>query len=200
VRIASRRKARELALKVLYQSEVGKVAAVAALNDALQEHDVHPDLADYARTLVVGVKEQERRIDERLARRIPDYDYSRLATVDRILLRIATFELFHLPAVPPAVSIDEAIEMARKYSTSDSPRFVNGVLGRILAESPKANWNPETAPPEFPPVEEEDAPEAEEPEVPAVEEVELAEDSDEARRVARIGGWTLRRTDPSKNR
>ena len=183
----SRRRARELALRGLYSMDLLKVNPDKVIADAVEDQEVHFDQRAYAERVIRGFHEHSSYIDETLAQRIKDYDFRRIAAIDRAILRIATYELFFEPAIPPAVTLNEAIEIAKKYSTAESGKFVNGVLGRVLADSEKANWNPDTAP-------EEDEPEevVQIEELPDIEEVEVAADSDEARSVARIAGWKLR--------
>ena len=76
---------------------------------------------------------------------MPNYTVDRLTAVDRNVLRVATWELFHLAYIPPVVTINEAIEIAKKYATAESGRFVNGVLGTMLKRSPKRDYDPKTA-------------------------------------------------------
>lgn len=183
----SRRKARESALRVLYSIDIGGMSVEDALSATLEESNLSDLQVEYTRTLVNGVADHVYEIDDLIMPLVKDYDYSRLAAIDRNLIRLGCYELYHQPAVPPAVSLDEAIEIAKKYSTPESGKFVNGVLAKLLAASPKATWNADLAPPEF-----EDAPEPEDPEIPAIEDVDIDADSPEAKKLARIGGWTLR--------
>jgi N utilization substance protein B len=183
--IVSRRKAREAAMRALYEIELGHTPTDTALYVALQEANLAPELNDYATRVVRGIRGNLAIIDHKLATIIRDYDYSRIAAVDRNILRVAAYELLEVPEMPPAVTINEAIEIAKRYSTAESGRFVNGVLGRLLEESPKRDWDPATAPPEFD--------EAAEPEPePEVEEIVVEEGSEEAKVAARYGGWKLR--------
>ncbi|MFI5385319.1 MAG: transcription antitermination factor NusB [Fimbriimonadales bacterium] len=182
----SRRKARIAALQALYKIEIAKSSIAAAVEEMRDHSDLDSELTEYAERLIAGVRNNQATLDERLSRIIQEYDYDRVAVVDKNVLRIAAFELFYEPELPPAVTINEAIEIARKYSTVESGKFVNGVLGKLLEESPKANWNPPPAPKE--PIEEviRDG----EP-VEVVEETIVA-DSEEAKKLSRIGGWKLR--------
>ena len=182
----SRRKAREAALQTLYEIEVGKSQAPNALSNTLEAAGLSQDLADYAQRLMEGVKKYQHDLDRRIAMLVEGYDYKRLAAVDRNVMRMAAYELFHEPAIPPAVTINEAVDIAKKYSTAESGRFVNGVLGKLLQTSPKANWDPATAPVE----EEPEEIVREVPEEPVVETLEA--DSDEAKRLAKVGGWKLK--------
>lgn len=182
----SRRPARETAARALYAIESSGLPPEEILRDLLETLDLAPEQASYARRLVLGVREHLEEIDDRLSKLLEGYDLDRVAAVDRNVMRVAAYEILHEPSLPPAVTLDEAIEIARKYSTAESGRFVNGVLGRLLLGTPKANWDPATAPPEE---REEPAPKAAEPE-PEVETLEAG--SEEAQRLAKIGGWKLR--------
>jgi N utilization substance protein B len=86
---------------------------------------------DYTVTLVDGVASHRARIDEILAEHSEGWPLHRMPAVDRAVLRLGLYELLWSTDVPPAVVIDEAVELAKSLSTDDSPRFVNGVLGRI---------------------------------------------------------------------
>src|SRR5208283_3207039 len=107
----------------------------------------------------------------------------RVAAVDRNVMRIGAYELLHVPSVPPAVTLNEAVEIAKKYSTAESGKFVNGVLGRFLLDTPKAKWDAATAP-----IEVEEKGESAPP--PEIEEFEV--DEAEAKKLLKVGGWTLR--------
>lgn len=183
----SKRKARELALRVLYEAEIGKGRLEDILTQAQQEANLPAVQEDYADRLVRGVWQGRREIDGRVGPLIREYDYSRIAAVDRNVLRIAAYELYEEPAIPPAVTINEAIEIAKKFSTAESGRFVNGVLGRLLQDSPKAHWDPQSAPAE----EREEL--VHEPE-PEVETEVVPEDAEEAKQARRFG-WVLRSED-----
>jgi N utilization substance protein B len=181
--VRSRRKAREAALRVLYEVEFGRISAADALLATLEEGQLASELREFATQLVNGVLGELKGLDSMLAPLITDYAYDRVAAVDRNVMRIAAFELFHMPGVPPAVTLNEAVEIAKKYSTADSGKFVNGVLGTLLASSPKANWDPAAAPSEIEEVGEMNVP----------LEVEIVEvDEAEARKLLKVGGWTVR--------
>ena len=182
----SRRKAREAALQTLYEIEVGKAQAPNALSNTLEAAGLAEDLASYAQRLMEGVRQHQSDLDRRIAYLVEGYDYNRLAAVDRNVMRMAAYELFYEPAIPPAVTINEAVDIAKKYSTAESGRFVNGVLGKLLQTSPKANWDPKMAPVE----EEPEEIVREVPDEPVVETLEAG--SDEAKRLAKVGGWKLK--------
>jgi transcription antitermination factor NusB len=182
-----RRRARELALRALYEMDITRVNPDKVLADAVEGQELHFDQRQYAEQVVRGFHAHSNYIDRIIAERIKEYDFSRIAAIDRAILRIATYELFFEPAIPPAVTLNEAIEIAKKYSTAESGKFVNGVLGKVLADSEKANWDPATAP-----LEEEPEEVVNIEELPDIEEVDVEADSDEGRSVARLAGWKLR--------
>jgi N utilization substance protein B len=150
--------------------------------------------AEYAERLVRGVVANRLELDTTLIALVQGYDYGRLLAVDRNVMRLAAYELIHEATIPPAVSLNEAIEIARKYSTEESGKFVNGVLAAVKDRSPKAQWDPDTAPPEFDETPEPDAELLGDPE--PVEEVTVSEDSPEAK-VAKRHGWVLRSDEDS---
>lgn len=180
--VRSRRQAREAALAALYQIEHGRQSLDTAL-EGLEAYQSLPDeLRAFAERLARGVVHDRKRIDERIQAHLHDWAVPRLATIDRNILRMACYELFEVEDVPPKVTLDEAIELAKTYSTAESGRFVNGVLGALLAESPKAEWRP---PPALA-VEEAGATSPEpEPEV-------VSEDAPEVQELAKVGRWKLR--------
>ncbi len=167
--------------------EVGHTAQRVALEGLRANTDLGEDLTAYAEQIVTGISQHRAEIDGRLAKLIRDYAYERVAAVDRNLMRLAAYELIYVDDVPPAVTLNEAVEIAKKYSTAESGRFVNGVLGQLLLGTPKANWVPPTTPGE-PTDEEPDAPEPE----PEVEEIP---EGPEAEKLLKVGAWKIRRGD-----
>ncbi len=91
----------------------------------------------YTLTLVNGVAENLDRLDEVIAAHLHGWTLERLPAVDRAVLRIAVWELFHAADVPPVVAVDEAVELAKQLSTDDSPAFINGVLGQVVLVAPE---------------------------------------------------------------
>ncbi|RYG27825.1 transcription antitermination factor NusB, partial [bacterium] len=145
----SRRGARQAALRVLYEIEVGGTPLNEAINEAMMDAQLSPDLEAFAEGLARGVVAEKKALDELIEPLLTNFGFDRLAAVDRNVLRIGAYEIYREPSIPPAVSLNEAIEMAKTYSTAESGRFVNGVLGRLLKGSPKADWDPTAAPAEF---------------------------------------------------
>jgi N utilization substance protein B len=126
---ASRRAARERALELLYEAE-SKGTDGATVLAALP---VAPD--PLAVELVEGVDAHRDRIDELVGRLVaPSWSLARLASVDRAVLRIGTYELLAAPDRSPALVLNESVVLARRFGTDDSPRFVNGVLAAVAAE------------------------------------------------------------------
>jgi transcription antitermination protein NusB len=129
--VAARSKARKRALDVLFESEQRGVDPLATLAQRVAQGD--PPVNDYTVTLVEGVVAAHREINALIGACSRDWALDRMPAVDRTVLRIGTWELLH-GDVPPAVAIDEAVELAKTLSTDDSPAFVNGVLARVLTE------------------------------------------------------------------
>ena len=129
--MAARSKARKRAVDILYEADLRGADPLAVLRDRIA--DAHPPVPDHAVRLVEGVVEQQPRIDELIEQHTRGWSLERLPDVDRAILRMATFELLWADDVPDAVVIDEAVELAKTLSTDDSPAYVNGVLGGIVA-------------------------------------------------------------------
>jgi transcription antitermination protein NusB len=120
--------ARERALELLYEAD----AKSETIDEVLALLPVEPD--PYAVDVVTGVTEHAADIDARIARLAPDWPVDRMPTVDRAVLRLGIYELSERPDVPTAVILDEAVELAKRYSTEESGRFVNGVLAAAARE------------------------------------------------------------------
>ncbi len=125
---ASRRQARERALSLLYEAETKGVTPA----EVLAELPVEP--AVFASEVVLGVGEHLDEVDAWIVRFARDWALERMPALDRALLRMGVYELVHRPDVPTGAIISEAVELAQRYSTDDSSRFVNGVLGAIAGE------------------------------------------------------------------
>ena len=128
----SRRKAREIALAFLYQWDQRGDEVLPELDDLLVKDRREPDVADYVKTLVRGTIANREDIDRRIGEAAEHWRIGRMAVVDRNILRMATYEMaFRKDDVPHKVAINEAIELAKRFSTEQSGAFVNGVLDRI---------------------------------------------------------------------
>ena len=117
-------------MDVLYEADLRGVDAVTLLAERVGSPDV-PPINDYTVALVEGVTAHRPRIDDLISEHAEGWTLQRMPGVDRAVLRVGLYELLWAADVPDAVAIDEAVELAKQLSTDDSPRFVNGVLGRI---------------------------------------------------------------------
>jgi N utilization substance protein B len=147
--MAARSKARKRAIDVLYEADVRGLDPKDVLAERLAQAD--PPVPEYAVELVEGVTGDLDRIDRVLGEHSEGWTVDRMPPVDRAVLRLALYELIGRDDVPDAVAIDEAVELAKSLSTDQSPRFVNGVLGRVLRERPPAVPPPEPIPGPPPP-------------------------------------------------
>lgn len=132
--MSARSKARKRALDMLYQADVLDAPIADVVRAAADRAANEPDRVAswvYAREIVDGVTDHREEIDELISSYAQGWTIERMPNVDRAILRLASWEILHNPEVPAAVAINEAVGLAKEYSTDDSSRFVNGVLGRI---------------------------------------------------------------------
>lgn len=140
-----RTRARELALQALYQLDIRGVEVLDDVGRFLGQRESEPEVRDFARRLIDGCWQHRDRLDATIGEVAENWEVRRMAVVDRNVLRLASFELLFLDDVPPKVAINEAIDLAKRYSTADSGAFVNGILDRIRAladEDPQKAQNP----------------------------------------------------------
>lgn len=121
-----RRTGRKLALEALYEGELSNLPAAGVLERSRASNGF-----EFANELVEGVMTNKGELDETISKYSQDWALERMPVVDRNVLRIGVFELLHDPETPTAVVINEAVELAKKFSTEDSGRFVNGVLSAV---------------------------------------------------------------------
>jgi N utilization substance protein B len=134
----TRRAAREAALQALYTIEVGKQTPDEALAEVLEHALLDEKAADFTQTLVRATLHNRREIDPVLSRLAVGFPIDRQTVVDRNILRLAAAEiLFAASDAPPGAVVNEAVELAKKFSTAESGRFVNGVLGALVRETEK---------------------------------------------------------------
>lgn len=131
--MGSRREAREIALQVLYLNDTCGMSPEAALKSTTLE-PTSETIIRFSHHLVEGVFSRKDEIDLILSRYIENWDITRIAIVDRNILRLSTFEILTDTQTPISVIINEAIEIAKMYSTADSGKFVNGILDKIKQE------------------------------------------------------------------
>ncbi|MEM9826761.1 MAG: transcription antitermination factor NusB [Planctomycetota bacterium] len=140
--MATRRRAREIVLQLLYEADAGgggrdPVAATKFIRSRMQGRG---GLTKFADALLRGTLEHKEQIDERLAIVSRHWKVSRMAVVDRNVLRLGAYEILH-GGTPPPVAVNEAILLAKRYGDSASPRFVNGILDRLAKEDSNASNN-----------------------------------------------------------
>jgi transcription antitermination protein NusB len=125
-----RREGREAAVQYLYLRDLNGDSDLPAY---YKFRGLSPSARRFSDKLIQGTIEHQQAIDETIRRNTQNYELARISVVDRNVLRVAIYEMLHCPEIPPVVSINEAIEIAKKYSTEESGRFVNGVLDQVLS-------------------------------------------------------------------
>lgn len=152
--MGARRKARECALQMLFQYDIARPDVEELIKTYWEEMSESPrtDVSDFAIDLVKGTIDHLDEIDERIRKRTEHWRISRMAVVDRNLLRLAVYEFLFQPDTPKTVVINEALEIARRFSTYEATQFINGILDGIkrdletgTPETPNAN-NAKSAP------------------------------------------------------
>jgi len=134
----NRRKARELALQMLFQHEfTGQRSDFRAVEDLDPAKKEHLDIRQFSEELVNGTLAHLEEIDSRIRQAAEHWKMDRMASVDRNIMRFAVFELLYRNDIPPAVTINESLEIAKKFSSSEAASFINGLLDKIARESRK---------------------------------------------------------------
>jgi transcription antitermination factor NusB len=141
-----RTKARQLALQILYQIDITHDSSSESLKDFCQRHTEGEDatVQQFTLELVEGIQKYREVIDKRISQYAKNWELKRMAVVDRNILRQACFELLYRPDIPPKVAINEAIELAKRFSDLESGKFVNGILDKIREDisRPRTVINP----------------------------------------------------------
>ena len=127
----SRTRGRELALQFLYQVDLRGESTTAERDLFLRSEEKDKEARTFAQARIEGVLETRPELDRVIQEVAQNWDISRMAVIDRNVLRIATFELLHCKDIPPKVAINEAIEIGKRFSTSNSGAFINGILDKI---------------------------------------------------------------------
>ncbi len=135
--MGKRRAARELALKFLYQSEFNPDDREVQMQQFCERDDAHHDTVAFAKVLVDKVFSQAEEVDMHLKKFSDHWALDRMSMVDRNILRLGIGELLFETSTPPKVVINEAIEIAKKFGSEDSPDFINGILDKIFRETRK---------------------------------------------------------------
>ncbi len=133
--MAARSKARKRALDVVFAADARNMDPVAVMDERIANAELTP-MGEYGEEIVRGVAASHQRIDGILADHSQGWELQRMPAVDLAILRIAAWELLYSD-VPGPVVVDEAVELAKSLSTDNSPRFVNGILGQLMALAPQ---------------------------------------------------------------
>lgn len=147
-----RREGREAAIQFLYQLDINDRELSALPDDfwtlrtASTKAAPQPKLRAFTEQIVAGVTAHLEEIDNRIKQHAANYELHRIAAVDRNILRVAIYEMLFLPEVPPVVSINEAIEIAKRFGGEESGRFVNGILDRVRADVPRSPREAQASP------------------------------------------------------
>lgn len=126
-----RTRARSLALQALYETDLTEHPLTDVLAVRLKEHDLDDDLSDFASRLALGVFPLRKELDHYIAEHAPEWPIEQVSVIDRNLIRMAVWEFAVSGETPVKVAINEAVELAKRYGSDSSSRFVNGVLGSL---------------------------------------------------------------------
>jgi N utilization substance protein B len=132
--VGVRRRAREIALQVLYQKELNCIEVEEALNLFWNNFEVLKGAMGFSDRLVKGVEQHREDLDRVIEEYSSHWKVDRMTHVDRTILRIATYELLYCDDIPPRVAINEAIDIGKKYGSEDSGAFINGILDKVKSE------------------------------------------------------------------
>ena len=135
--MSPRRQARIVAMQILYQIQLTAAPVSIVIERFWQSEETSPELRPFAVELVEGTTSHLEAIDELLQNTSENWKLHRMPIVDLSILRCATYEILHISDIDPATSINEAIEIAKIYSTPDSPKFINGILDSIQKKAPE---------------------------------------------------------------
>lgn len=132
--MSGRHEGRTLAVQFLFQRDFNTGDLREALADFWLEHKAGPKVQKFAEELICGVERERETLDRQLTRFAANWDVKRMGAVDRNVMRLALYEMNFCPDIPPVVSINEAIELAKELSSDESGKFVNGILDRARKE------------------------------------------------------------------
>jgi N utilization substance protein B len=136
--VSKRREVRIKVMQVLYASEISQEPLGKVKLDLLSEIE-DEDSINFSNTLIEKVSENSAMLDEFIVKKVENWEFERIAIVDKIIIRMGIAELLYFPDIPPKVSINEAIDIAKDFCTKNSGKFVNGVLDAVLDELKKDN-------------------------------------------------------------
>lgn len=130
----NRRKSREISMKLLFEMIINKESYEEILKNFRENTDISLEDVDfdYVKNLVEGIEREKEKIDKKIEENLKNWKLSRLSKIDITILRISTYEILFCEDVPNKVAVNEGIELAKKYSSDNSPAFINGVLGNMV--------------------------------------------------------------------
>ncbi len=130
--------ARELVLKVLYQADIRKESILSLADDFFETVDIEEsqEVFEFAKTILSGIQEKIQIIDQEITKYASNWHLERMAVIDRNILRLGIYELLYMPDIPAKVTINEAIEMAKRFGDVESGKFINGILDKIHKTNP----------------------------------------------------------------
>ena len=129
--MGKRRRAREAAIQYHFWRDLQGGNEPERIDDFFEFCPVKPSVREFAQPLIEGMVAQLPEVDERICRYCENYEFKRISAVDRNILRLAIYEMLFRDDIPPVVSINEAIELAKTFGGAESGRFVNGILDRV---------------------------------------------------------------------
>lgn len=132
--MGKRRRSREFALQVLYQLEITKQNALQAIVQLRDHFSPQVGEDEFARRIILGVMDHRQEIDKLIESRSEHWRLDRMSIIDRNILRLAIFELLYCSEIPPKVTLNEAIDLGKRYGSEESGSFINGILDRIQNE------------------------------------------------------------------
>jgi N utilization substance protein B len=135
--VGIRREGREHALQALYSVELHPDSPREAIRLFMEAHPCKKGVKDFALGLLPGLLDNQAAIDARIAEKSPNWSISRMSKIDLCIIRLATYELLFRDDIPRNVTINEAIEIAKKFGSEESPAFVNGILDEIARGLPQ---------------------------------------------------------------
>jgi len=141
--MGKRHQARELAIKVLFHLEYNPGDPAGGFDLICNHFGSSAAIKPFSRQLVLGVRGNQSQIDQLISRSSKNWRLERMSCADRNILRLAVFEVLFLKEIPPKVSIDEAVELGKRYGTKESGAFINGILDHIYNELPKSDSTPD---------------------------------------------------------
>ena len=133
--MGKRRTARELALKFLYQTEFNSNSPDSELNSFCDRANVSEEVQNFTQALIKNILFHKKEVDELLEKISANWVPDRMAVIDKNILRLGICELLFDPTTPPKVVINEAVEIAKKFGTEESPDFINGILDKVFKDS-----------------------------------------------------------------